>query len=93
MDASFSVVIIAKSAFGALPARYIWTRFCKRSINDQANLVRLSVTFHVPLHTQAYYTAVNNMIGKDYSTNQIKGVLSELSLIKTLLLEADGFFR
>ena len=85
--------IIARTADRAKKARDIWTKECGQSINASINLIRISINLHAPLHTIAYYEAVNNLVGKGMKRNGKSGVVTSLIIIRFILKKADAIVR
>lgn len=81
--------IIPRGAQLTENAREIWVSKMKLSINDPRNLVYLNYNFHRVLHTQAYYTTINELIVVAYNKKRRNGVLSTVALVKAILATAS----
>lgn len=54
--------IIARTAMKMAKAREIWVEKCKYSINNIRNLVDINKNLHKALHTNLWYTSMDNYI-------------------------------
>ena len=75
--------IIARRDDRADEARTIWLSY-GLNINDQRNLVKISVYLHYYVHTTAYFEAINAIV-KIADKHGKSGVLKAVKFIKSLL--------
>ena len=82
--------IIARNAWRMQCSRNIWVDKCKNSINDSRNLVYVNYNLHRVMHTNMWYSTVDNYVQVAYKEGGEKQVVDCLKAIKLILQVASA---